>query len=176
MKRLSQFFLLSIIAVLFSVSASAGWYHHHHRYQHHKGVVEAIQKNKDLSTFYSALKSADLLTTLNGRGPFTVFAPNNEAFKKLSAGTLDNLLKPENKAKLRTLLLNHVAPARYETLDLGTGTFKVLSGQLIPIKVHHHKYYVGANARIVKKNIRAGNGVVQVIDAVLLPKNNSGSA
>ena len=116
----------------------------------------------------AAVKAAGLVKTLNGKGPFTVFAPTDEAFAKLPAGTVENLLKPENKEKLVAVLTYHVLPGKLMAADLTTTNAKTLNGKELPIKVDAGKVTVGG-ANVTKTDIEASNGVIHVIDGVLIP-------
>jgi len=113
--------------------------------------------------------AADLVGTLKGPGPFTVFAPTDEAFAKLPPGTLDNLLKPENKAMLRRVLTYHVVAGNVTAADVvKLSSAKTVSGDALPIKVSGNTVMAG-DAHVVKTDIAASNGVIHVIDTVLLP-------
>ena len=120
-------------------------------------------------TLAKALQAADLVDTLKGAGPFTVFAPTDEAFAKLPAGTLDHLLKPENKEKLRAILTYHVVAGKVASAKVVTLTsVKTVNGQEVKITATGGNVMVN-NARVVKADIPASNGVIHVIDTVLLP-------
>ena len=142
-------------------------------------VAEAQPSNKDIidtavatgsfKTLAKALQAADLVDTLKGKGPFTVFAPTDEAFAKLPQATLDDLLKPENKAKLRRILTYHVVAGRVMATDvLKLKSAKAVSGDTIEIKASSGNVMVD-EARVVKTDINASNGVIHVIDSVILP-------
>jgi len=121
------------------------------------------------TTLAKALAAADLVATLKGPGPFTVFAPTDAAFAKLPEGTLDELLKPENKAKLRAVLTYHVVPGRVMAADVVKLTSaKAVSGDTLSIKVNGDSVMLN-QAQVIKTDIAASNGVIHVIDAVLLP-------
>lgn len=133
-------------------------------------IVDTAVAAGSFNTLATALKAAGLVETLKGPGPFTVFAPTDEAFAKLPAGTLESLLKPENKAKLAGILTYHVVAGKVMAADVVklTGA-KTVNGQSVKITVDGGKVKVdGAN--VVKTDIAASNGVIHVIDAVLLPK------
>jgi uncharacterized surface protein with fasciclin (FAS1) repeats len=120
----------------------------------------------------TALQATDLADTLQGKGPFTVFAPTDDAFNKLPAGTLDSLLKPENKEKLRAILLYHVVAGTVTAKQvMKMSTAKTLNGQSVTISVHDGSVMVN-NAKVVKADVMASNGVIHVIDTVLLPDSN----
>jgi len=139
------------------------------RAQQPKDIVDTAVAAGSFTTLAKALTAADLVATLKGPGPFTVFAPTDEAFAKLPAGTLDNLLKPENKAMLKRVLTYHVVSGKVLAVDVvKVGSAKAVSGDALPIKVSGNNVTVG-KARVVKTDIPASNGVIHVIDAVLLP-------
>lgn len=122
------------------------------------------------NTLVAAVKAAGLVDTLKGPGPFTVFAPTDEAFAKLPAGTLETLLQPENKAKLQSILLYHVVPGRVMAADVvKLDTAKTTEGQSITIKTMNGGVMVN-DAHVIKADIATSNGVIHVIDTVLLPK------
>ena len=123
-----------------------------------------------LAAAIAAVKAAGLIETLKGTGPFTVFAPTDEAFAKLPAGTLDDLLKPENKAKLQGILTYHVVPGKVMAADVvKLKTAKTVQGQELAIKIEGETVTVD-NAKVVKTDIACSNGVIHVIDTVVLPK------
>lgn len=119
-------------------------------------------------TLVAAVKAAGLVDTLSGPGPFTVFAPTDEAFAKLQAGTVDTLLKPENKEKLAAILKYHVLAGKVMAADVKTMDVKTVNGKELPIKVEAGKVTVGG-ANVIKTDIAASNGVIHVIDTVLIP-------
>jgi uncharacterized surface protein with fasciclin (FAS1) repeats len=119
----------------------------------------------------AALEAAGLIDALTGEGPFTVFAPTDEAFAKLPAGTVESLLKPENKEKLKSILLYHVVPGSVtakQVTKLNGRSVKTLEGS--SIKVGTMNGVTVDDARVTKTNIHASNGVIHVIDTVLMPK------
>ena len=121
-------------------------------------------------TLAAALKAADLIDALKGAGPFTVFAPTDEAFRKLPAGTVEDLLKPENKAKLQSILKYHVVSGKVLAKQvLKMNTAPTLDGQSINIRVNNGMVMVN-DATVTKSDIRCSNGVIHVIDSVLLPQ------
>jgi len=126
------------------------------------------------NTLVAALKAADLVATLQGDGPFTVFAPTDEAFAKLPAGTVESLLKPENLDQLRAVLTYHVVSGKVMAKDVaGLSSAKTVQGQAAKISIMDGKPMIdGAN--IVKTDIAASNGVIHVIDAVILPPKTHG--
>jgi uncharacterized surface protein with fasciclin (FAS1) repeats len=137
--------------------------------QQGKDIVETAMAAGSFTTLAKALQAADLVDTLKGQGPFTVFAPTDEAFAKLPAGTLNDLLKPENKQKLQRILSYHVVPGRVSSADVvKLRTAKAVSGDTIDITVRGGAVDVD-NARVVKTDIQASNGIIHVIDSVILP-------
>lgn len=136
-----------------------------------KNVVEIAAGNKDFSTLVAAVKAADLAATLSGPGPFTIFAPTNEAFAKLPAGTVDDLLKPENKAKLAAILTYHVVAGKVAAADVKAGPVKTVNGKEFTVKVADGKVMVDG-ATVVKTDITGSNGIIHVIDSVILPKED----
>ena len=131
-------------------------------------VVGVAASAGQFTTLVAAVKAAGLVDTLNGAGPFTVFAPTDAAFAKLPAGTVDDLLKPENKAKLTAILTYHVLAGKIMAADVKTSNPKTVNGKELAIKVDAGKVTVGG-ADVVKTDILASNGVIHVIDTVLIP-------
>jgi uncharacterized surface protein with fasciclin (FAS1) repeats len=132
-------------------------------------IVDTAVAGK-FKTLVAALKAAGLVDTLKGPGPFTVFAPTDEAFAKLPAGTLETLLKPENKAKLQSILTYHVVPGKVMSQDVvQLDSAKTVEGHSIAIKSVNGSVMVN-NARVIRADIEASNGVIHVIDAVILPE------
>jgi uncharacterized surface protein with fasciclin (FAS1) repeats len=115
------------------------------------------------------VKAAGLVETLQGKGPFTVFAPTDEAFAKLPEGTVASLLKPENKEKLVAILTYHVVPGKVMAADVKTMKAKTVNGKELSLKVEDGKVTVD-DAKVIKTDIAAKNGVIHVIDSVILPK------
>jgi uncharacterized surface protein with fasciclin (FAS1) repeats len=135
-----------------------------------KDIVETAVAADGFSTLVTALKEAGLVETLKGEGPFTVFAPTDAAFKKLPAGTLESLLKPENKEKLVSILTYHVVPKKVMAADVvKVDECKTVQGSTISIKTSGQKVMVD-NATVVKTDIVCSNGVIHVIDTVIMPK------
>ncbi len=132
-------------------------------------VVAIAAGNPDFSTLVAAVKAADLAETLSGAGPFTVFAPTNAAFDKLPKGTVEDLLKPENKAKLAAILTYHVVAGKVMAADVKTGMVKTVQGTDLDVKVTADGVTVN-DAKVVKTDIVGSNGVIHVIDTVVLPK------
>ena len=132
-------------------------------------IVDTAAAAGSFKTLAKALQAADLVTTLKGAGPFTVFAPTDQAFASLPAGTLENLLKPENKAKLQRILTYHVVPGKVMAADVvKLHSAKAVSGDTLRIATRNSGVTVD-NANVVKTDIAATNGVIHVIDAVMLP-------
>jgi uncharacterized surface protein with fasciclin (FAS1) repeats len=137
-----------------------------------KNIVETAVAAGSFKTLAAALQAADLVNTLEGPGPYTVFAPTDEAFSKLPAGTVETLLKPENKEKLRAILRYHVVAGDVTAKQvMKMSTAKTLDGQSLAIAVHDGTVTVN-NAKVVKADIPASNGVIHVIDTVLIPEGN----
>jgi len=133
-----------------------------------KNIVETAVEAGSFTTLAAGLKAAGLLETLAGKGPFTVFAPSDEAFKKLPHGALDALLK--DTTKLKAVLTYHVTGGHLLAKDLKTGDLKTVEGTSMKVTVAGTKVQVD-QAHVTKADIVASNGVIHVIDAVLLPKN-----
>jgi transforming growth factor-beta-induced protein len=134
-----------------------------------KTIVENAVANKEFGTLVTALKAADLVDTLSGKGPFTVFAPTDEAFAKLPKGTLEDLLKPENKKKLAGILTYHVVAGTVMAADVvKLKNADTVQGQKVKIRVKDGKVMING-AKVVKTDIACKNGVIHVIDAVILP-------
>ncbi|ERM83808.1 Nex18 symbiotically induced protein [Rhodonellum psychrophilum GCM71 = DSM 17998] len=132
-------------------------------------IVDLAVQTEFLSTLVAAVKAGDLVDVLKGDGPFTVFAPTNAAFAKLPAGTVENLLKPENKAQLVAVLTYHVVPGKVYSKDLKNGMkAKTAQGSEVTITLKDGKAMVN-NATVTTADIEASNGVVHVIDTVILP-------
>jgi len=147
-----------------------------------KNIIENAVNSADHTTLVAAVKAAGLVDTLQGAGPFTVFAPTNAAFQKLPAGTVDNLLKPENKGTLTTVLTYHVVPGRLSSIDLkkeikmgnGTATLKTVSGGTLWAMMKGDDIILkdekGGMSKVTQANVFQSNGVIHVVDTVVLPK------
>ncbi|KAI9131238.1 fasciclin domain-containing protein [Acaryochloris sp. CCMEE 5410] len=131
-------------------------------------IVEVASANDSFKTLVAAIKAAELAETLSGEGPFTVFAPTEEAFAALPAGTVDTLLKPENKDKLVKILTYHVVPAKAVSTDLESGDVSTVAGAPVKVTVESGAVTVN-NANVVQADVMGSNGVIHVIDKVLLP-------
>ena len=133
-------------------------------------IVETAVAAGSFKTLVAAVQAAGLVETLQGEGPFTVFAPTDEAFAKLPEGTVESLLKPENKARLIAILTYHVVPGKVTSSDVvKVKTAKTVQGQELPVQVKNGAVQIG-NATVAKADVMASNGVIHVIDTVLLPK------
>jgi len=139
-------------------------------YTSKKDLVAVASGADNFKTLVAAVKAAGLVETLQGDGPFTVFAPTDEAFAKLPAGTVENLLKPENREQLASILKYHVVPGKVLAADVKTMEAKTAQGQSVNLKVSDAGVTVDG-AKVVKTDLLAANGVIHVIDAVILPKS-----
>lgn len=135
-----------------------------------KTIVDVAVSAGSFKTLVAAVQAADLVSVLQSDGPFTVFAPTDEAFAKLPAGTVETLLKPENKDKLVAILKYHVVPGKVTSSDVKPGKAKTAQGSSLTLSVADGKVKVD-NATVVKADIEASNGVIHVIDQVVLPKS-----
>ncbi len=134
-----------------------------------KDIVDTAVGAGQFNTLVAAVKAAGLVDTLKGAGPFTVFAPTDEAFAKLPAGTVESLLKPENKDKLVAILTYHVVPAKAMAKDVaGMPSAKTVNGKELKLKAADGKVMVDG-ATVTKADIATSNGVIHVIDSVLMP-------
>ena len=147
-----------VISPLIAVPASA------------KDIVDTAVAAGSFKTLVSAIKAAGLVETLQRPGPFTVFAPTDAAFAKLPAGTLNSLLKPENKAKLVAILTYHVVPGRTMSADLNGKDLRVKTVEGEEVTIDCRKGVMVNNAHVINPDIAADNGVIHVIDTVLIPK------
>lgn len=165
--------LLNIKNALLIVFASLAisLFAHAHNHGNKKDIVDIAASNPDFSTLVAAVKAAGLVDALKGDGPLTVFAPTNEAFAKLPAGTVESLLLPENKDKLVSILTYHVVGGKVMAADVVKVTSATtLQGQDIAVKVNDGTVMVD-NATVTATDIMASNGVIHVIDSVILPKS-----
>lgn len=147
-----------------------------------KNIVENAVNSKDHTTLVAAVKAAGLVETLEGKGPFTVFAPTNEAFNKLPAGTVDHLVKPENKATLTKILTYHVVAGKIDSKELmkwikkgdGTTQLTTVEGGKLWVMQKNGRFWLkdekGGVSQITIKDVYQSNGVIHVIDTVLMPK------
>ncbi|MCK8079700.1 fasciclin domain-containing protein [Vibrio sp. 1CM24A] len=153
-----------VATLLFTAFAHAN----HHEMK--KDIVDVAAENGSFNTLVAAVKAADLVDTLKGDGPFTVFAPTDEAFAALPEGTVDMLLKPENKDKLIAVLTYHVVPGKImasEVMKLDSAV--TVQGEAVMVGIDHGNVMIN-KAQVVMADVEASNGVIHVIDAVLLPK------
>jgi len=146
-----------------------------------KNIIENASNSKDHTILVSAVKAAGLVETLSGKGPFTVFAPTNRAFKMLPAATLDNLMKPENKEALIGVLTYHVVPGKIDSKSImkaikagkGKATMKTVQGEDLTFMMDNKGVWVvdakGNKAMIITKDVYQSNGVIHVIDHVMMP-------
>ena len=133
-------------------------------------IVDTAVKAGSFNTLVAAIQAAGLAETLKGEGPFTVFAPTDDAFAKLPAGTLDDLLKPENKDKLAAILTYHVVSGKVMAKDVMTmKEAKTVNGQSVMVSMEADTVMID-NAKVVNADIECTNGVIHVIDTVILPK------
>jgi uncharacterized surface protein with fasciclin (FAS1) repeats len=132
-------------------------------------IVDVAVSAGSFNTLVSAVKAADLVAELKSPGPFTVFAPTDEAFAKLPAGTVESLLKPENKAKLVTLLTYHIVPGKVMSADIAGKKMDVASSEGETIKIDATSGVMVNQASVVKADVEASNGVIHVIDQVIMP-------
>lgn len=146
-----------------------------------KNIIQNAVKSKDHTTLVAAVKAAGLVSTLEGKGPFTVFAPTNEAFEKLPAGTVETLLKPENKKKLAGILTYHVVSGKYTAAKLsreikagrGQAELKTVNGEKLTAKMSGDSIELtdtkGNTAKVTIGDVLQSNGVIHVIDSVVMP-------
>jgi uncharacterized surface protein with fasciclin (FAS1) repeats len=155
--------VISLIALL--VFAVKGWAETSDK----KDIVDTAVAAGSFNTLAKALQAGGLVDTLKGKGPFTVFAPTDDAFAKLPAGTLEDLLKPENKEKLVSILTYHVVPKKMMAADVvKQKRAKTVQGSFIKIKTMDGKVMIN-DAQVVKTDVMATNGVIHVIDTVIMP-------
>ena len=139
-----------------------------------KNIVQNAVNSKDHTTLVAAVKAAGLVDTLQSKGPFTVFAPTNAAFGKLPAGTVDTLVKPENKATLTKILTYHVVSGKLEAASLTDGKkLKTAEGEELTVKLKDGKVWIvdakGGTSMVTISNVNQSNGVIHVVDTVLMP-------
>src|SRR6202171_5329394 len=139
-----------------------------------RNIVQNAVNSKDHTTLVAAVKAAGLVDTLESKGPFTVFAPTNAAFGKLPAGTVDTLVKPENKATLTKILTYHVVPGKLEASDLTDGKkLKTVEGEVLTVKKSGDAVMIvdakGGSSTVTIPNVNQSNGVIHVVDTVLMP-------
>jgi uncharacterized surface protein with fasciclin (FAS1) repeats len=192
MKRITTFALAGVAAAALALSLGAPTFAQMKDKEHtvtvggapmypSKNIVQNAVNSKDHTTLVAAVKAAGLVDTLQSAGPFTVFAPTNEAFAKLPAGTVDTLLKPENKKTLSNVLTYHVLPGRLTAKDImekvkaggGKTMLKTVEGADLTFQDKDGKLWImdakGDTAQITIRNVMQSNGVIHVIDTVMLP-------
>jgi len=169
MKNFKALFLATVMGVfMFAVDANAQCGDS----KKQSDIVDLAIASDNLSTLVAAVKAGGLVETLKGDGPFTVFAPTNEAFAALPKGTLENLLKPENKDQLIAILTYHVVPGKVKSTDLQDGMMaQTVEGNQVKVKIKGSKVNIN-DANVAKADIMASNGIVHVIDKVILPPAN----
>ncbi len=159
--------LIIATLALFATHAIAG----HHGYKAKKDIVDTAVSAGQFNTLAAALEAADLVDTLKGDGPFTVFAPTDEAFAKLPEGTVEHLLKPENRDQLVAILTYHVVAGKVDAATVvGLDAATTVNGADVRISVDGGSVRVD-DATVIKTDIGASNGLIHVIDAVILPKS-----
>ena len=141
-----------------------------------KNIVQNAVNSKDHTTLVAAVKAAGLVDTLSSKGPFTLFAPTNAAFGKLPAGTVDTLVKPENKATLTKILTYHVVPGKLNAADLTDGKkLTTVEGETLAVKLDGKKVWIvdakGGTSAVTIADVNQSNGVIHVVDTVLMPKS-----
>ena len=141
-----------------------------------KNIVQNAVNSKDHTTLVAAVKAAGLVDTLSSKGPFTMFAPTNAAFGKLPAGTVDTLVKPENKATLTKILTYHVVPGKLNAADLTDGKkLTTVEGETLAVKLDGKKVWIvdakGGTSAVTIADVNQSNGVIHVVDTVLMPKS-----
>lgn len=165
--RISKFAVTGVAlaaALLVATGVNAG------NYAKKADIVDTAVAAGDFTTLAAALQAGGLIDTLKSDGPFTVFAPTDEAFAKLPAGTVESLLKPENKDKLVAILTYHVVPGKVKAADVVNLTSaSTANGKDVTIRVEGDSVYVN-DSRVVATDIAASNGVIHVVDTVILPQ------
>jgi uncharacterized surface protein with fasciclin (FAS1) repeats len=166
------FLLLNIMGVNYYANAQVINLANEKRQYIANDIVDIASADNRFKTLTSALKTAGLVDVLKGKGPFTVFAPTDDAFSKLPKGTIDNLLKPESKEALVKILSYHVVPGNLtskDVLKLNYKDLKMLSGENAKIEVKNNEVYIDG-AKVIITDIMAKNGVIHVIDTVMMPQ------
>lgn len=160
---------LCLAGLITASIASAGTYGYKSK-KVKKDLVDVAASAENFTTLVAAVKAADLVKTLQSEGPFTVFAPTDEAFAALPAGTVESLLKPENKDKLVSILTYHVVPAKVLAKDVAAGKVATANGSKVKIAIDDGNVMV-QDATVVATDIMASNGVIHVIDKVIIPES-----
>lgn len=173
----------TILAATFAVTASTGliFADNHEKAENpeaavevKKNIVEIAAGSEDFSTLVAAIKAADLVETLKGEGPFTVFAPTNTAFEQLPEGKVVELLKPENKEKLTEILTYHVVPKKIVSKDAAPMPLTTVQGSNATMKLDGDAIMIDG-ARIIEADVMATNGVIHAIDKVIMPSEDDGA-
>lgn len=173
MKKITSFLVSTIMILsmcLLSTSKVSAMEYNYSKDE--KNIVDIAVSDGRFNTLVEALKAAGLVDTLKDKGPFTVFAPTDDAFKKLPSGTLEGLLKPENKETLKDILLYHVAKGNLSSKDISKLNGKELAlanGKKVKVTVKNGDVFLN-DSKIIIVDIKASNGTIHVIDTVLLPK------
>ncbi len=160
MKNLRNFVLVLLASLPMALTAGTA---------NSDDIVDTAASGEQFSTLVAAVKAAGLVDTLKGDGPFTVFAPTNEAFAALPAGTVESLLKPENKDQLVAVLTYHVIPGKVSAADIAGKVIKVETVQGSALSIDATEGVMVDNAKVTKADIITSNGVIHVIDKVVLP-------
>ena len=164
LNHLSKTLSILVATLLFTAFAHAN----HHEMK--KDIVDVAAENGSFTTLVAAVKAAGLVDTLKGDGPFTVFAPTDEAFAALPEGTVEMLLKPENKDKLVAILTYHVVPGKIMAAEvMKLSSAETVQGETVMVAIDDGNVMINT-AKVVIPDVKASNGVIHVIDAVLLPK------
>jgi len=170
-KRISNFFGIALLAKFVLIFMASNAYAGDYKKAETKDIVDTAVAAGQFQTLAAALGAADLVDTLKGDGPFTVFAPTDAAFAKLPEGTVESLLKPENRDQLVAILTYHVVAGKAKAADvIKLSEAKTVNGQSVSIEVNDNGVRVD-NANVIATDIAASNGVIHVIDTVILPSS-----
>ncbi len=165
--KLNLLVVLASITLLVSIPTLAG----HHKYSKKQDIVDIAASADAFTTLVAAVQAAGLVDVLKDRGPYTVFAPTNEAFAKLPEATLNNLLLPENKDKLVQILTYHVVPGKVLAKDVvNLVSAETVQGSNVMVTTNHGMVMID-DANVIQADIKAKNGVIHVIDKVILPSS-----
>ena len=171
-RRIASVTVIAFVAALLAAPLTVQAGHHNHGEgdkKKRKDIVDTAASKEAFKTLVTAVKAADLVEALKGKGPFTVFAPTNAAFEKLPDGTLESLLEPANKSKLQAILKYHVVPGKMMAGKVvNQDTIETLQGAELDVEVKDDKVMVGG-AQVTATDVKAKNGVIHVIDSVMLP-------
>ena len=161
--------VITLAVFALAVTASLAVAGDHGKHNKSADIVDTAVSAGDFSTLAAALQAGDLVGTLKSDGPFTVFAPTDEAFAKLPAGTVENLLKPENKDQLVAILTYHVVPGKVTASEvIGLNSAPTVNGEKLAIRVDGGNVFVN-DAEVIATDVMASNGVIHVVDTVILP-------